>query len=437
MIKKALLFLVFVFGLGIDFSHTAVGTVLSRAGSLPKSTSPLLAASCRIFPTSSRHVVPKTSWWKHNRAAFWGASLLGAAAYYRSWPSEKKIHDHLFGDHKAEPLHEVQYAWIHEMIRHLCIDAGIVVPRLLLQQTEKHIDFAIVKYANTTVFLVQDGVLELANREKIIERLTALMLKAKDAATLPAFTNELPYPVISPTEHPWLHEKAEAFCKELSLPEPKLLLISTPKIVNAFASASGIDQKESFFLITDGIIEQLSREELRAIIGHEISHIKNRDTFLLPFIGIAMQIFAGGYIGYRMGDAYKNLMLHATKAIARVLALGKVGIHGLRAWLVAQVLSTLIVRSFCQSREYLADETGAKISKDPKSLATALEKLLRLSKGDSREIMLAQMQQAYPSVEKGFRLVTELTSTHPPLEARIKRLEAMPVLQQAKEDELA
>jgi len=51
--------------------------------------------------------------------------------------------------------------------------------------------------------------------------------------------------------------------------------------------------------------------------------------------------------------------------------------------------------------------------------------------------MLAQMQQAYPSVEKGFRLATELTSTHPPLAARIKRLEAMPTAQEAKEDELA
>jgi len=353
MIKNVLLLLMLVLSTGIQVSEAATArTVLSRAASLPKGTSGLAAASCRVFPTSAKQLVPKPSWLKENRAALLGASLLGAAACYRSWPSDKKVRDHLFGDRKAEPLDELQYAWIHQVIRQLCIDAGIIMPTLLLQKTEKHIDFAIIKYANTTVFLVQDGVLELANREKAIEGLTALMLTAKDAATLPALTNELPYQVITPAEHPWLHEKAEAFCKELSLPEPKLLLISTPKIVNAFASASGIDQKKSFFLMTDGIIEQLSPEELRAVIGHEISHIKNRDTFLLPFIGIATQIFAGGYIGYRMGDAYKNLMPHATKLMARIFALGKVGIHGLRAGVAAQVLSALIVRSFSQSREY-------------------------------------------------------------------------------------
>jgi heat shock protein HtpX len=216
----------------------------------------------------------------------------------------------------------------------------------------------------------------------------------------------------TPTDAPQLHQIVEELAHEAGIPKPKVYIIPDDS-PNAFAT--GRNPEHAAVAATQGIMRLLTPTELKGVLAHEIGHVRNRDI-LISTIAATM---AGA------------IMILAN--IARFSAIfggmrdddeggGIIGI--LVMSIIAPLAAMLIQMAISRSREYLADETGAHLSHNPESLARALEKL---SKGAQRVPMDASPSTAHmfivnPLTGGG---LTNLFSTHPPMEERIARLRAM------------
>ena len=206
-----------------------------------------------------------------------------------------------------------------------------------------------------------------------------------------------------------IYKVVDTLAVNANIPTPKVYYINS-SMPNAFAT--GRNPKHSVVAITDGLFKLLSDEEIKGVISHEMSHIKNRD--------IAISCFAATVAGALMTLARVSFWLGGRRNRSN---------SNLIAMIIMMVLqpiaATLIQMAISRSREYLADETGAKISKDPMSLANALRKL---SMGNAKmnnsavNPATAHMFIVTPFSSKN---LGNLFSTHPPIEERIKRLEQM------------
>ena len=221
---------------------------------------------------------------------------------------------------------------------------------------------------------------------------------------------------LSPQEAPRLHHNVEILASSAGIPKPKVYLIPTPS-PNAFAT--GRSPSNSSVAVTEGIMKTLSENELKGVLAHEISHIKNRDTLVqvvaATIAGAIMYIanmlrWGLFFFGPRRSDDSDSGM----GGLVSVIALA----------VFAPIAAFLVQMAISRSREYLADETGAKISGDPLALAQALKKIA----GYSRKIPL----EANPSTSHLFIVnplsgstIASLFSTHPPIEKRVERLERM------------
>ncbi len=206
----------------------------------------------------------------------------------------------------------------------------------------------------------------------------------------------------------------EELTQNANLPMPKVYIISSPS-PNAFAT--GRNPKHSAVAVTTGILNLLSREELKGVLGHELTHIKNRD--------ILIQTVAATIAG----------AISLILAIARFTFLfssdddnngGILGLIGLIIFsIVISIVVMLIQMAISRSREYLADEGGAKISGNPLFLANALRKLETYSKKVPLKASPSTAHMFIVNPLKGKNFYLKLLSTHPPIEERIKRLERM------------
>jgi len=197
------------------------------------------------------------------------------------------------------------------------------------------------------------------------------------------------------------------------MPMPRVYIIpaDTP---NAFAT--GRNPKHAAVAATEGILKILDKEELRGVLAHEISHVRNRDILVAT---IAATI--AGVINYLASMAQWGLFFGG-----RDNERGSGNILGvLFLAIVTPLIATIIQLAISRSREYLADESGAHLIKDPDALARALEKI-------ERNVMHNPMpfgNQATASlfITNPFTLhgMVSLFSTHPPTEERAKRLRRM------------
>ncbi len=217
---------------------------------------------------------------------------------------------------------------------------------------------------------------------------------------------------VSPEEAPTLHQIVEELASRAGIPKPKVYIIPSSQ-PNAFAT--GRSPKRGVVAVTEGILELLTPEELMGVIAHEMGHIKNRDiliqTIAATLAGVIMfvsdMVKWAAIFGMGRDDEDSNPFL------AIVLAI------------VAPIAAMLIQLAISRSREYLADETGAKLSGNPEYLASALEKLEAYSQRipmESGNPATAHMFIVNPF--KGDFLIS-LFSTHPPIEERVKRLRSM------------
>lgn len=221
---------------------------------------------------------------------------------------------------------------------------------------------------------------------------------------------------LSPNEAPELYNMVRELAGNAGLPMPKLYMVPS-QTPNAFAT--GRNPKHAVVAVTEGILRLLSMDELRGVLAHELSHVKNRDILIgsiaATLAGVIMILADmarwGAIFGAFGGDDDEGG-----------------GIIGLLiVSIVAPLAAVLIQMAISRSREFLADATGAKIAHDPEGLARALEKLSYAAQ--KIPMVEAKPQTAHmfivnPLTGKG---IAKLFSTHPPMEERIRRLRAMRV----------
>jgi heat shock protein HtpX len=198
-----------------------------------------------------------------------------------------------------------------------------------------------------------------------------------------------------------------------NLPMPKLYMISGDQ-PNAFAT--GRDPNHSAVAVTEGITRLLSRDELRGVIAHELAHIRNRDIL----IGTIAATFAGA-ISYLANMAQWAMIFGGRNSDDEE---GSNPVAGIVMMIVAPIAAMLVQMAISRSREFLADETGAQISGNPLSLANALRKLHSSAEQIPMHATPATAHMFIVNPLSGGAIM-RMFSTHPPMEERIARLEAM------------
>lgn len=222
---------------------------------------------------------------------------------------------------------------------------------------------------------------------------------------------------IQKTDNPYLVRMVENLAITAGIPLPKIYLIQDPAI-NAFAT--GRDPQHASIAVTTGAIEKLANEELEGVLAHELSHIKNYDirvmTIVIVLAGtvvlIADWMFRSRLYGGR-GDRDRG-----ANPIIFIIAIVSI----ILAPLVAQLIKLAISRK----REYLADASGALITRFPEGLALALEKIGAQAKPMAHpNHATAHLFIANPFGERLGHAASRLFSTHPPIAERIKALRTM------------
>jgi heat shock protein HtpX len=214
----------------------------------------------------------------------------------------------------------------------------------------------------------------------------------------------------------------ENLCIAAGLPKPKLYVIDDTAM-NAFAT--GRDPEHAVVCATTGILERLERRELEGVIAHELSHVQNYDIRLMAIVGVLAGTIAfladmfmrilwwGG--GRRSRDNDNNQLQGILMIVGIVLAI------------VSPIIAMCIQLAVSRKREFLADASGAYLTRYPEGLARALEKL-----GKDKEVLeaatnaTAHLYITNPFKGKAFGAwFSGLFDTHPPIEERIKVLRAM------------
>ncbi len=220
--------------------------------------------------------------------------------------------------------------------------------------------------------------------------------------------------VVSPQQAPELHRLVQDLAMKAGLPMPRVYIIpgDTP---NAFAT--GRNEKHAVVAVTEGILRILSREELEGVISHELTHIKNRDIL----IGSVAATIAGA-ITMLANMAQWAAIFGGARGDDDEGGGGMIGMLAMA--ILAPFAAMLIQMAISRSREYLADDGGARVSGKPWALASALEKLQAASQAIPMNAnpSTAHIYTVSPLSGRSF---ASLFSTHPPIEERIARLRSM------------
>jgi heat shock protein HtpX len=219
---------------------------------------------------------------------------------------------------------------------------------------------------------------------------------------------------VTAQEEPELHRMVAEVARLSEMPMPKVFVVQNES-PNAFAT--GRNPEHAVVAVTTGIRRILTDRELRAVIGHEMGHVKNRDILTssiaatiagaISYLGM-MAFWMGGMFGGRDGDRPNPLF-------------------GLLMFIFAPIAAGILQMALSRTREYAADRSGAEYTHDPMSLASALSKLqsgvaMRPMEQNAGAQAISSLYIVHPFNAGG---LGNLFSTHPPMEERIKRLEEM------------
>jgi heat shock protein HtpX len=215
---------------------------------------------------------------------------------------------------------------------------------------------------------------------------------------------------VTESEAPDLYRMIRNLAQNAGIPMPRVYIIPDDS-PNAFAT--GRNPEHAAVAVTEGILRLLNKDELAGVIGHELGHVKNRDILIQTVaatIGTAITYLAhfGFFFGGRSDDNREG-----GSVVGSILMM-----------ILAPMAAAVIQMAISRSREYIADDTGAKICGHPLWLASALGKLQRGSEAIPMhgEQATAHMFIVSPFFGGG---LSSLFSTHPPIENRIERLEKM------------
>lgn len=218
-------------------------------------------------------------------------------------------------------------------------------------------------------------------------------------------------------ENPELYHLLENLTITAGLPLPKFYLLEEGQ-PNAFAT--GRDPRHAAVVVTRGLLEKLDKSELEGVLAHELSHIGNRDSLLMTMV----VILAGIIIN--LADFFlRSRFWRSNDDDNRSSAL--LMIIGILVAILAPLAATLIQLAISRKREFLADASGALLTRYPEGLASALEKIA----ADPLPLKVANNSTAHLYIASPFRgrqttnWFVKLFSTHPPVEERIKALRDM------------
>ena len=217
---------------------------------------------------------------------------------------------------------------------------------------------------------------------------------------------------VDETSAPQFYGMVRELAQKAGLPMPKVYLIDEDA-PNAFAT--GRNPEHAAVAATTGILRSLSERELRGVMAHELSHVKHRDI-LISTVSATMAGAISMLANFAMFFGGRNSEGRSTNPIVGILVM-----------LLAPLAASLIQMAISRSREFEADRGGAEISGDPQALASAMQKIQRISQGlpletTERHPETAQMMIINPLSAGGLR---GLFSTHPSTEERVERLLAM------------
>lgn len=213
------------------------------------------------------------------------------------------------------------------------------------------------------------------------------------------------------------------------LPRPKVYSVPDPD-PNAFAT--GRDPEHASLAVTEGLVERLNREELQAVVAHEMGHIRNYDirlmTVVAALIGTVLLITEFGtrmlrFGGVRGGSGGKK------DSKGGGGGLGILMVFWVIALILAPIISQLLAMAVSRQREFLADSSGAELTRNPLALASALQKITdaddptKAIKKGTAHLCIADPLGRAANEREGF--IADLLATHPPIEKRITLLKAM------------
>ncbi|HEY8490058.1 MAG TPA: zinc metalloprotease HtpX, partial [Dehalococcoidia bacterium] len=221
--------------------------------------------------------------------------------------------------------------------------------------------------------------------------------------------------VVSPQDAPELHAMIERLCVLADLPKPKVAVVHT-SVPNAFAT--GRNPKNAVVAVTTGIMETLDRQELEAVLAHELSHIKNRDVTVITiasfFATVASLIMQFAFWGFGFGGRDRD------RGAGAVLL---VYLASILVW----IISFFLIRALSRYRELAADRGGAYITGAPRNLASALLKIsgsmARIPDRDLRQVEEMNAFFIIPALRKNS--LESLFSTHPSLDQRLEQLQRL------------
>ena len=213
-------------------------------------------------------------------------------------------------------------------------------------------------------------------------------------------------------EYKFLHDIVEDLAKRANIPKPKIYIIPDES-ANAFAT--GRNPEHAVVACTEGILKIMTKEELKGVLAHEISHVSNRDILIMSIVAtIAGAISFVAYIA-RFGAIFGG---------ARDENSGN-AMHLLIMAILTPFIAMLIQLAISRNREYQADASGAKLLGDGKPLASALRKLHAHSKRNF--IPFATESTAHLFITNPLKpsMLLSFFQTHPPMESRVEKLESM------------
>jgi len=210
------------------------------------------------------------------------------------------------------------------------------------------------------------------------------------------------------------------------LPRPAIYIIPDAD-PNAFAT--GKDPSHASIAVTEGLVERLSRDELQGVIAHEMSHIRNEDirlmTVVAALIGAVMLIAEFGTRMFRLGGTRGDRRSRSSGGPVMLILF----LLWIIALILAPLLANILAMAVSRQREYLADASGAELTRNPAALASALEKITaaddptRLIKKGTGHLCIADPLGREANNHEGF--LANLFGTHPPVQRRITLLRAM------------
>jgi len=220
---------------------------------------------------------------------------------------------------------------------------------------------------------------------------------------------------ITKEDNPYVYRMVENLAITAGMPMPRVHIINSPAM-NAFAT--GRDPEHASIAFTTGIIEALENEELEGVAAHELSHVQNLDIRVMTIVIVLV-----GTISLLSNMFFRMNLLGGRRSDSKGSAGGILALVGIALMILSPIIAELIKLAISRKREYLADASGALLTRYPEGLARALEKI----SASNVPLATANAATAHLFISNPFKkkAFANMFSTHPPIEERVKKLRGM------------